>query len=94
MHNDNMTINAEQLRKWLEEKKAVTILDVRPKDQRDEWYIPNSIYIDAYERLNANDETVFDEIDVPANDPVVTVCAAGRVSKIAANELRKKGIAA
>lgn len=87
-------INAEILRKWLEEGKPVFILDVRPKEQRDEWQIPGSIYLDAYKRLNAGDNSVLDEISIPENTPVVTVCAAGRTSQIAATELANKGIEA
>jgi len=32
-------------------------LDVRPKEQRDEWQIPGSVYVDAYKRLNAGDNS-------------------------------------
>jgi glyoxylase-like metal-dependent hydrolase (beta-lactamase superfamily II) len=85
-------ITASTLQRWLEHKKNVVVLDVRPKEQRGEWQIPGSMYIDAYSRLNANDPSVLDELTVPADTTVVTVCAAGRVSNIAANELRKKGI--
>ena len=94
MENEQFSIDAEQLRSLLEDKKDVIVLDVRPKEQREEWQIPGSIYIDAYQRLNANDPSVLDEVSLPANVPVVTVCAAGRTSMIAANELRKKGIEA
>lgn len=87
-----MSVEAEQLRAWMEDKKDVVVLDVRPKEQREEWLIPGSVYVDAYQRLNANDLSVLDEVDIPQNVPVVTVCAAGRTSMIAANELRKKGI--
>jgi len=89
-----MSINAETLRKQLEEKKPVFILDVRPKEQREEWQIPGGNYIDAYKRLNEGDASVLDEIAIPENTEVITVCAAGRTSQIAASELRKKGIEA
>lgn len=94
MENKQLSVDAEKLRTWLEDKKDVVVLDVRPKEQREEWQIPGSIYIDAYQRLNANDLSVLDEVTIPENVPVVTVCAAGRTSTIAANELRKKGIEA
>ncbi|HEX6847161.1 MAG TPA: MBL fold metallo-hydrolase [Chitinophagaceae bacterium] len=87
-------INATTLSDWLESGKKVTVLDVRPKEQREEWHIPGSIYVDAYKRLNAGDASVLDEVTIPANIPVVTVCSAGRTSRIAANELKKKGIEA
>jgi glyoxylase-like metal-dependent hydrolase (beta-lactamase superfamily II) len=85
-------IAASTLQNWLEQKENVVVLDVRPKDQREEWQIPGSTYVDAYKRLNTNDPTVLDEIAIPEGATVVTVCAAGRTSNIAANELRKKGI--
>ena len=94
MEGNGLTVNADELRTWLEEKEPVVVLDVRPKEQREEWKIPGSIYVDAYQRLKANDPTVLDEISIPGNTKVVTVCAAGRTSKIAARELRKKGIEA
>ncbi|RPD44020.1 MBL fold metallo-hydrolase [Paracnuella aquatica] len=94
MENNRLSVGAEQLRTWLEDKKDVIVLDVRPKEQREEWQIPGSIYLDAYQRLNNNDASVLDNVAIPENVPVVTVCAAGRTSMIAANELRKKGIEA
>lgn len=94
MEEKDLLVNAEQLQTWLEDKKNVIVLDVRPKEQREEWQIPGSIYVDAYKRLNANDPSVLDEAAIPENVTVVTVCAAGRTSNIAAKELRKKGIEA
>ena len=92
MENKERSINTDQLRTWLENKENVVVLDVRPKEQREEWQIPGSIYVDAYKRLNENDLSVLDEVVIPEDATVVTVCAAGRTSNIAANELRKKGM--
>jgi glyoxylase-like metal-dependent hydrolase (beta-lactamase superfamily II)/rhodanese-related sulfurtransferase len=89
---EQKTIDPEMLRIWLEEGKPVFILDIRPEDQREEWKIPGSNHLDAYQRLNAGDASVLNEIKIPNNMPVVTVCAAGRTSQLAANELAKKGI--
>jgi glyoxylase-like metal-dependent hydrolase (beta-lactamase superfamily II) len=50
--------------------------------------------VDAYKRLNEGDDSVLNEIDIPGNAKVVTVCAAGRTSQLASNALRKKGIEA
>jgi len=94
MESNGLTISTEQLSTWLEEKEPVVVLDVRPKDQREEWQIPGSVYVDTYQRLKDNDPTALDEISISKNTKVVTVCAAGRTSKIAANELRKKGVEA
>jgi glyoxylase-like metal-dependent hydrolase (beta-lactamase superfamily II)/rhodanese-related sulfurtransferase len=94
MENKGSNVNAETLQTWLEEDKPVFILDVRPKEQREEWQIPGSHYLDAYQKLRAGDMSVLDEVTIPENMPVVTVCEAGRTSKIAATELKNKGIEA
>ncbi|HWI94167.1 MAG TPA: rhodanese-like domain-containing protein [Flavisolibacter sp.] len=87
-------IDTNTLSRWLESGKQVTVLDIRPKDQREEWKIPGSIYVDAYQRLKEGDASVLDEAPIPQNTPVVAVCAEGKTSQIAADELRKKGIEA
>ena len=89
-----MKIDAETLRIWLEEGNSVFVLDIRPKEQREEWQIPGSFYLDAYKRLKSGDSSVLDEVSIPKNTKVVAVCAEGRTSQIAASELRKKGIEA
>lgn len=85
------TIDAETLRTWLENDEPVYVLDVRPISQREEWQIPGSHYLDAYKRLNEGDNSVLDEIDIPQKARIVTVCAAGRTSQLAADALREKG---
>lgn len=85
-------IDASTLAEWLKTGKEVTVLDIRPNDEREEWKIPGSIYLDAYKRLNEGDFSVMDEVSIPKNVPVVAVCAAGRTSQIAARELRKREI--
>jgi rhodanese-related sulfurtransferase len=42
MESEKKNISTETLRNWLEEDKPVFILDVRPKEQREEWQIPGS----------------------------------------------------
>src|SRR2546429_4467003 len=85
-------IDVETLRTWLEEGRPVTILDVRPTDQRAEWAIPGSVHIDAYRALNAHDPHALDAVDVADDAPVVTVCAAGRTSQLAAEQLAARGV--
>lgn len=91
---DEKLMTAETLQEKLNKKEPVFILDVRSSDQRQEWRIAESVHIDAYKQLNAGDETALDKVDVPSNSTVVTVCAAGRTSLLAAELLRKKGIRA
>jgi glyoxylase-like metal-dependent hydrolase (beta-lactamase superfamily II)/rhodanese-related sulfurtransferase len=94
MNKKELIISSDELRTMLENNEPVVVLDVRPQDQREEWQIPGSYYLDAYKRLNEGDYSVLDGIDIPENTKVVTVCAAGRTSKIASGILQKKGIEA
>ena len=89
---DNGKITVAELQRMLDEGNDVTVLDVRPKDQREEWKIEGSQYVDAYKSLNEGDSSLLDALEVAENTTVVTVCAAGRVSQIASEALRKKGV--
>jgi rhodanese-related sulfurtransferase len=91
MNHSKKTVDAKTLRTWLESNEPVFVLDVRPPSQREEWQIPGSHYLDAYKRLNEGDHSVLNEIEIPINVKIVTVCAAGRTSLIAADVLNEKG---
>jgi glyoxylase-like metal-dependent hydrolase (beta-lactamase superfamily II)/rhodanese-related sulfurtransferase len=91
---ENQSISTQKLQHLLDMNKPVFILDVRPQDQREEWHIPGSVHKDAYQKLKAGDTSVLDDVTLPDNTPVVTVCAAGKVSQMAADALRQKGIEA
>ncbi|MDO1449621.1 MBL fold metallo-hydrolase [Rhodocytophaga aerolata] len=86
------TLDVTTLRNWLENGKPVTILDVRPLAERQEWAIPGSIHVDVYDKLKAGDEHALDNVNVAQHVPVVTVCAAGRMSLKAAGQLQAKGL--
>ena len=88
------TIEVETLREWLEQGRPVTVLDVRPAHERAEWAIPGSVHIDAYEALKANDPGALSGVELPGDAPVVTVCAAGKTSRTAAEQLRRRGVPA
>ena len=88
------TVDVETLRGMLERHDPVTILDVRPEAERDEWSIPGSIHHDAYAALGAGDSSALSALTVPADRAVVTVCAAGRTCRLAAEQLRQRGIEA
>jgi glyoxylase-like metal-dependent hydrolase (beta-lactamase superfamily II) len=75
----------------LEEGAAVTVLDVRPAAERAEWFVPGSIHYDAYERLKRGDPDALDGVKLPAGRPVVTICAAGATSVLAARLLERRG---
>jgi glyoxylase-like metal-dependent hydrolase (beta-lactamase superfamily II)/rhodanese-related sulfurtransferase len=89
-----MTIDVETLRRWLEEGRPVTVLDVRPAAERAEWAIPGSLHVNAYEALKAHDPSALADVDIPGDEPVVTVCAAGKTSLVAAEQLAARGVEA
>jgi glyoxylase-like metal-dependent hydrolase (beta-lactamase superfamily II)/rhodanese-related sulfurtransferase len=89
-----ITIDVETLRTWLEEGRPVTVLDIRPIHERLEWAIPESIHVDAYDALKADDPKALAGVALPDNRPVVTVCAAGKTSLVAAELLQARGMQA
>ncbi|MEO8971214.1 MAG: rhodanese-like domain-containing protein, partial [Ktedonobacteraceae bacterium] len=86
------TITVEMLREWLAEGRSVTILDVRPAAERAEWSIPGSLHVDAYAALKEHNPMALANFELPDAGPVVTVCAAGKTSQIAAEQLAARGI--
>ncbi len=94
MTTNDLTIDMETLRQWLEQGRPVTILDVRPAEERGEWAIPGSIHIDAYHALKAGDPHALASVELPGAAPVVTICGAGKTSLIAAQQLQARGVRA
>ena len=86
------TVSVETVRSWLDEGRPVSVVDVRPLVERQEWAIPGSFHIDAYAALNAHDPGALAALDLPTDRPVVTVCAAGKTSQIAAGQLAARGL--
>lgn len=84
-------ISTPELRNWLVSGKEITILDIRPIGERTEWYIPGSIYFNAYDKLKANDPGALHGLHLDKSVPVVTVCAGGKTSAIAAKLLNGQG---
>jgi glyoxylase-like metal-dependent hydrolase (beta-lactamase superfamily II)/rhodanese-related sulfurtransferase len=88
---EDLKIDVSTLSRWLTINLPVTVLDVRPKSEREEWSIPGSIHADVYDKLKANDERALDDLELNDRGPIVTVCGAGRMSLKAAEILRQKG---
>ncbi|WP_057937826.1 MBL fold metallo-hydrolase [Algoriphagus resistens] len=84
-------INTNTLRAWLDAGKKVTVLDVRTTSEREEWKIPGSIHIDAYTDLKKNNPDALKSVNFDKTIPVVTVCAGGKTSSIAAEMLQASG---
>lgn len=75
----------------IEQRVPVNVLDVRPAEERAEWFIPGSIHCDAYQALKAGIASAMDDLTLPVTEPVVTVCSRGRTSAIATRLLRARG---
>ena len=86
------SISTDDLRELLERGAPVTVLDVRPAAERAEWSIPGSVHADAYDALRRGDPTALADFHPTNGDRVVTVCAAGKTSMLAAERLRARGL--
>jgi rhodanese-related sulfurtransferase len=71
------SIDAKTLREWLQSGEKVTVVDVRHAEEHAEWSVPGSVNLDAYDKLKAGDPHEMEDLDVPKDGPVVTVCGAG-----------------
>lgn len=92
--DDKNEISTDTLRNWLESGKKVSILDIRPVHERTDWFIPGSVYYNAYDKLKANNPSALQGLHLDKKIPVVTICAGGKTSLIAAEQLQKQGFEA
>src|SRR5215213_9987157 len=83
-------VDVDSLRAMLESGRPVTVLDVSTTGDRAEWAIPGSVHVDAYAALKAGDPNALAGLDLPFDAPVVTICGAGKVSLVAAEQLRAR----
>lgn len=84
--------DAETLRSWLDEKRPVTVLDVRSEEDRAQWSIPGSVHLNVYEALKAGQRSALSDAALPDDKPIVTVCNLGKMSERAAEELSARGL--
>src|SRR5690349_19977320 len=85
-------IDAKTLQTWLEEKRPMTVVDVRSDEDRTQWSIPESVHINVYEALKAGGRTALSDVELPADQPIITVCNLGKMSERAAEELSRRGL--
>ena len=88
------TIKVAELRTLLENKIPVQILDVRPREEREEWKIIESVFVDVCTQLKAGEKNLFSDVSFSENTTVVILCVAGKTSLIAMEQLRERGIEA
>ena len=66
------------------------VLDIRHREEFEEWHIPGSINVDVYDELTDNPEQAKGPLsDLPRKEEIVTVCAAGVVSETATQVLKE-----
>lgn len=74
------------------ENDAVFVLDIRSEAEYEDWHIPGSENISVYDELKEKPESADEALSaVPPDAEVVTVCAAGVISRTATDRLRKMG---
>jgi len=84
-------IDVATLRNWLEQKRDVVVLDIRNEEDREQWSIPGSSHVNAYDELKAGRPGPLAELKLPPGIPVVTVCNLGRMAAVAAEKLESRG---
>lgn len=84
-------IGVEILKNWLDTGKKVSIVDIRPANQRSGAPIPGSIHVDVYDKIKQNDLSTFDSLYLDKSVPVITFCGGGKASIVAAEMLVNKG---
>jgi len=87
-------VSTDTLRAWLETGKKVSVLDIRPIHERTEWFIPGSIYFNAYDKLKTHKPDALHGLHLDKTIPVITICAGGKTSLIAAKQLNEQGFEA
>jgi len=87
-------IGVDALRDWLESGRPVTVLDIRPAVEREEWSIPGSLHLDPHVALRTDSPSPFAGVPLPPGQPVVAVCARGITSLLAVRALRERGVQA
>ena len=85
-------IDVGTLRDWLDTGRPVTVLDIRTPEDRAQWSIPGSVHVNAYAALKGGDPDALQQVEIPTDRPAVTICNAGVVSQVAAEQLSRRGI--
>lgn len=84
-------ITVSELQRRLEAGSSVTVVDIRPREDFEEWRIPGSLNVEGL----GDPEVRWDRDDVirslSGDGPVVTVCPSGNTSRTAARRLRDEG---
>jgi glyoxylase-like metal-dependent hydrolase (beta-lactamase superfamily II) len=84
-------VDTDTLRRWLDQGRPMTLLDIRLDEDRSQWFVPGSIHFNVYDAVRAGDTEPLASATFPQDRPIVTICNAGRVSRVAADMLAARG---
>jgi glyoxylase-like metal-dependent hydrolase (beta-lactamase superfamily II) len=86
-------ISPEELGEQLQNNNdGPLVLDIRHQADFEEWHIPGSRHVDVYDELTNDPERAIEPLsNLPSDEQIVTVCAAGVVSQTATEVLRELG---
>ncbi|ELY44693.1 MBL fold metallo-hydrolase [Natronorubrum sulfidifaciens] len=85
-------ITPETVAERLENDEELTLIDVRDAADFEEWHIPGSENVDVYDDLkNDPDSAAATLAELPADEELITVCAAGVLASDAADMLEAAG---
>ncbi|ELZ24486.1 beta-lactamase [Haloterrigena salina JCM 13891] len=85
-------ISPTELGDRLRDDEDVLVLDIRHRDDYEEWHVPDSVNVDVYDDLTADTEAAKETLAaLPEDREIVTVCAAGVISQTATDVLRELG---
>ncbi|MCD2200858.1 MBL fold metallo-hydrolase [Halobacterium sp. KA-4] len=85
-------LSAAELGEQVQDDDGPLVLDIRHEEDFQEWHIPGSRNVDVYDELTDDPEQAIETLDdLPSDEQIVTVCAAGVVSQTATAVLRELG---
>lgn len=83
-------MKVQELQERLARGEPTTVVDIRPKEQREEWSIPGSIWAPAYDSLAKDEPGPLASLELPQDQVVVTVCARGVTAQKATKVLQAR----
>jgi glyoxylase-like metal-dependent hydrolase (beta-lactamase superfamily II) len=85
-------ISPAELGEQVQDGDGPLVLDIRHEEDFQEWHVPGSRNVDVYDELADDPEQAIEPLsDLPSDEQIVTVCAAGVVSQTATAVLRELG---
>jgi len=85
-------ITPDELGERLQSDEPPLVLDVRHREEYEDWHVPGSVNVDVYDDLADDPDKAKPALrDLPEDREIVTVCAAGILSQTATEVLEELG---